>query len=63
MKLSYEERQCLLNNEVPNSSSLKVYTEQNCRYECKTRYAMNKCECIRMFVGSLAKIAAFDDLL
>ena len=45
-KLSFEERKCLLKDEVRKGTSLKAYTKQNCRYGCKVRYAGFKCDCI-----------------
>ena len=44
--ISFEERRCLLPEEVPELSTLKIYTKQNCRYECKVIHAMEKCGCI-----------------
>ena len=44
--MSYDQRKCLLSNEVPENSTLKAYIQQNCRYECKVRYAIDKCDCI-----------------
>ena len=45
-EIDFEERGCFLANEIPTKSALKFYTEQNCRYECKINYAMEKCSCI-----------------
>ena len=45
-KINYEERGCLLASEIPTKSVLKIYNEQNCRYECNINYAMEKCSCL-----------------
>ena len=44
--LDFEDRECLTEKEIPHSSVLKVYTKQNCRYECKVNFAIGKCQCI-----------------
>ena len=44
--MSYGERNCLLPEELPESSSMKVYSKQNCKYECKVRYSIEKCACL-----------------
>ena len=47
-QLDFEDRKCLTENELSHSSTdsaLKVYTEQNCRYECKVNFAIGKCQC------------------
>ena len=45
-KMNYEERNCLLPEELPELSSMKVYSKQNCRYECKVKHAIDTCACI-----------------
>ena len=45
-ELDFEQRECLTEKEIPHSSQLKVYTEQNCRHECKVNFAIGKCQCI-----------------
>ena len=45
-QLGHEQRNCLLSDESPDFSALKLYTEPNCRYECKVHYAIDKCDCL-----------------
>ena len=45
-KLEFKDRECLLESEIPAKSALKRYTEQNCKYECKIKHAMEKCSCV-----------------
>ena len=44
--LSFKDRHCLLSHEKNEHSVLKVYKKQNCRYECKVKFAISKCACI-----------------
>ena len=44
--LNYEDRNCVLSNEVPENSTLKKYSKHNCKYECRVNIAKEKCECI-----------------
>ena len=43
--LSLEERQCLMEDEVPENSIFKKYSEKNCKYECHTKLARDTCRC------------------
>lgn len=46
-KLDYQDRNCFLSKELPaKGSQLKVYSKQNCRYECKINIAIENCGCI-----------------
>ena len=40
------ERKCYLEGEVSDSSLFKVYTENNCKYECLVSLAKERCKCI-----------------
>ena len=44
--LNYEDRNCVLSNEVPKNSTLKKYSKHNCKYECRVNIAKEKCDCI-----------------
>ena len=44
--MNYEDRNCLLSNELPENSTLKKYSKQNCKYECRINIAKEKCDCI-----------------
>ena len=39
-------RQCRLEKEVFPGSVFKVYTENNCKYECHVKFALDICKCI-----------------
>ena len=41
-----KERQCEFQNEAFHSKLFATYTQNNCRYECKMRKAIEKCQCI-----------------
>ena len=45
-QLSLEQRLCRLDNEVPAGSVFKVYSKNNCLYECYISKAFEKCHCI-----------------
>ena len=44
--MSNKNRPCLHENEIPEDSLFKTYTENNCRYECYVKLAKNQCQCI-----------------
>ena len=44
--LNFKQRQCHLKNEGLKSSIFKIYTENNCKYECHVSLAQNLCKCI-----------------
>ena len=44
--LSLGTRNCKLENDVEKSSSFKVYTKNNCKYECHVKHVANLCKCI-----------------
>ena len=44
--LNYEDRNCVLSNELPENSTLKKYSMHNCKYECRVNIAKEKCDCI-----------------
>ena len=44
--LEYADRHCSLSNEKSELSAMKVYSKQNCRYECKVHIAIENCNCI-----------------
>ena len=44
--LNLESRKCKLSNEVSESSIFKVYTKNNCEYECHVDLAMEACKCL-----------------
>ena len=44
--LDAEDRNCLLENEIPEKSIFKRYTESNCKYECHVAIAKQNCGCI-----------------
>ena len=46
--LNYEDRNCVLSNEVPQNSTLKKHSKHNCKYECRVNIAKEKCDCIRL---------------
>ena len=46
IKMSREDRKCILSNEIPEMSRLRSYSKQNCKLECKVNYAISKCDCI-----------------
>ena len=43
--LDLSQRQCLLENDVSKLSQFKIYTENNCKYECYVTLAKNECKC------------------
>ena len=45
-KLSFEQRSCRLDHEIPEGSSFKVYSKTNCLYDCYIAEAFQKCQCI-----------------
>ena len=45
-KFEVKDRSCHLENEVEMSSVFKVYTKNNCRYECYVKNAKDTCKCI-----------------
>lgn len=45
-ELDFHQRGCLNSDEVPELSSLKFYSKQNCRYECKVKFAAETCKCM-----------------
>ena len=42
---SIEQRNCRLGNEIMEGSIFKLYTENNCRYECHIKLALERCKC------------------
>ena len=44
--LNLNQRQCHLENEVFPSSLFKLYTKNNCKYECYVTLAKEECKCI-----------------
>lgn len=44
--MNYEDRNCVLSNELQVNSTLKKYFKQNCKYECRVNIAKEKCKCI-----------------
>ena len=45
-EIEFEKRKCRFHDEVTDSKLFSVYTQNNCRYECKMRQAVAKCQCI-----------------
>ena len=45
-KMNLEQRKCKLSHEVEENSIFKVYTQQNCKYECYVKEAESLCQCI-----------------
>ena len=45
-KFEVNQRDCLFENEVEISSVFKVYTKNNCKYECYVKNATDTCKCI-----------------
>ena len=45
-KMDIHERNCKLENEVEKNSIFKIYTQQNCKYECNIKKAEAICNCI-----------------
>ena len=45
-EMNLEQRKCKLSHEVEETSIFKVYTQQNCRYECNVKEAESLCKCI-----------------
>ena len=45
-QLSLEQRSCRLDHEVQEGSHFKVYSKNNCLYECYVAEAYKKCQCI-----------------
>ena len=43
--LEIEQRKCKLDQEIEEESIFKLYTENNCRYECVTQLAIDTCQC------------------
>ena len=44
-ELSKEQRHCLLKDEVNQDSMFKMYSKENCKYECHVKLAMDACRC------------------
>ena len=44
-KLDMKQRKCKLDQEINEESIFKLYTENNCRYECVTQLAIDTCQC------------------
>ena len=44
--LSKEKRGCLLEDEVPEGSMFKKYSQNNCKYECHVTLAKQSCGCV-----------------
>ena len=44
--LNLNQRKCHLVNEVSRSSQFKIYTKNNCKYECYVMLAKEACKCI-----------------
>ena len=44
-KFEVNQRDCLFENEVEISSVFKVYTKNNCKYECYVKNATDTCKC------------------
>ena len=42
----FQQRQCHLQHEVHQKSIFKVYTQNNCYYECEVNLAMEMCKCV-----------------
>ena len=45
-KMDIHNRDCKLQHEVEKNSIFKVYTQENCKYECKIKKAEAMCKCI-----------------
>ena len=45
-RIAKEHRNCLLDDEVNSQSAFKVYTLNNCKYECHVSLASSLCKCI-----------------
>ena len=45
-ELSLKQRKCHLENEISEDSVFKIYTQQNCKYECIIKMAEELCNCI-----------------
>ena len=43
--LNIKQRNCKLENEVKAGSIFKLYTENNCRYECNVKLVIEMCKC------------------
>lgn len=43
--LNQDKRECRLADEVPEGSIFKIYTQSNCKYECRVKLASNICHC------------------
>ena len=44
--LDFDQRECHLENEVTESSIFKIYTKNNCKYECYVKLANDICKCV-----------------
>lgn len=44
--INSKERGCLLPDEIPPMSALKLYARDNCLFECQVNYAVKNCYCI-----------------
>ena len=44
--LNVEQRKCHLKNEVDKNSIFKIYTKNNCIYECHVKLVKDICKCI-----------------
>ena len=45
-KMNLDQRKCKLSHEVEENSIFKIYTQQNCKYECYIKKAESFCNCI-----------------
>ncbi|EFA05007.2 Pickpocket protein 28-like Protein [Tribolium castaneum] len=62
-KYNPEKRNCYMGYERP-LKYFKIYTQQNCQFECLTNFTLNYCECVRYFMPRTedTKICGFDSL-
>ena len=44
--LSYKQRNCKLEQEFDNSGIFKIYTQMNCKYQCRVEMAADHCGCL-----------------
>ena len=45
-KLNFEDRNCYSDEEFLKSSLFKIYTKNNCKYECQVKKSIELCQCI-----------------
>ena len=44
--LKNTDRDCFNADEIPEKSNMKIYNQQNCKFECRVGYAIEKCACV-----------------